>query len=121
MSGFGGNAKETGVPNAGTAIFAPFEAWSEWLTNNMGNVTAPPGYWTGEEGQHYETAEEWRENAEKHEGTWWEDWIGWLEQRSGKQTDAPQEVGSDQYPPIEDAPGTYVREMHENEEEGEGA
>ena len=49
MSGFGGNAKETGVPNAETAIFAPFEAWSEWLTNNMGNMAAPPGYWTGEE------------------------------------------------------------------------
>jgi polyhydroxyalkanoate synthase len=75
-------------------------------------MTAPPekgkGYWTGEDGQ-YETAEEWRENAEEHEGTWWEDWREWLEQRSGEQTDPPQ-VGSDQYPPIEDAPGTYVRE-----------
>jgi hypothetical protein len=49
MSDFGGNAKETGVPNSGWAIFAPFEAWSEWLRNNMGNMTAPPGYWTGEE------------------------------------------------------------------------
>jgi hypothetical protein len=87
-------------------------------------MIAPPekgkGYWTGEEGQYYETAEEWRENAEEHEGTWWEDWRGWLEQRSGEQSDPPQ-VGSDQYPPIEDAPGTYVREMHEDAEKGEGA
>ena len=92
-------------------------------SGHIAGMIAPPekgkGYWTGE-GQ-YETAEEWRENAEEHEGTWWEDWRGWLEQRSGEQTDAPQEVGSDQYPPIEDAPGTYVREMHEDEEEGEGA
>ncbi len=42
------------------------------------------GYWTGEEGQHYETAEEWRENAEEHEGSCWEDWRGWLERRSGE-------------------------------------
>jgi polyhydroxyalkanoate synthase len=93
-------------------------------SGHIAGMIAPPekgkGYWTGEEAQYYETAEEWREHAEEHEGTWWEDWRGWLEQRSGEQTDAPQ-MGSDQYPPIEDAPGTYVREMHEDEEEGEGA
>jgi polyhydroxyalkanoate synthase subunit PhaC len=85
-------------------------------SGHIAGMIAPPekgkGYWTGE-GQ-YETAEEWREHAEEHEGTWWEDWRGWLEQRSGAQTDAPQEVGSEQYPPIEDAPGTYVREIHED-------
>jgi polyhydroxyalkanoate synthase len=93
-------------------------------SGHIAGMIAPPekgkGYWTGEEGQYYESAEEWRENAEEHEGTWWEDWRGWLEQRSGEQSDAPKEVGSEQYPPIEDAPGTYVREMHEDEEEGEG-
>ncbi|MDP8974400.1 MAG: class I poly(R)-hydroxyalkanoic acid synthase, partial [Actinomycetota bacterium] len=86
-------------------------------SGHIAGMIAPPekgkGYWTGE-GQ-YETAEEWRENAEEHEGTWWEDWRGWLEQRSGERTNAPQ-VGSEQYPPVEDAPGTYVREMHEDEE-----
>ncbi|MBA2693396.1 MAG: hypothetical protein H0U65_13050, partial [Rubrobacter sp.] len=64
-------------------------------------------------------ADEWRENAEEHEGSWWEDWRGWLEQRSGEQTDPPR-LGSEKYPPIEDAPGTYVKEMHEDEEEREG-
>jgi polyhydroxyalkanoate synthase subunit PhaC len=85
-------------------------------------MIAPPekdrGYWTSE-GQ-YETAEEWREHAEEHEGSWWEDWRGWLEQRSGEQSDPPR-MGSDQYPPIEDAPGTYVREMHGDGVESEGA
>src|SRR5215211_1942373 len=81
-------------------------------SGHIAGMIAPPekgkGYWTGEDGQ-YETADEWRESAEKHEGTWWEDWRGWLEQRSGEQTDPPR-VGSEQYRPIEDAPGTYVRE-----------
>jgi polyhydroxyalkanoate synthase len=89
-------------------------------SGHIAGMIAPPekgkGYWTGEESQNYETAEEWRENAEEHEGTWWEDWRGWLEQHSGEQSDAPKEVGSEQYPPIEDAPGTYVREMHEDAE-----
>ncbi len=80
-------------------------------SGHIAGMIAPPdknrGYWTGE-GQ-YETAEEWREHAEEHEGSWWEDWRGWLEQRSGEQTDPPR-MGSDQYPPLEDAPGTYVKE-----------
>jgi polyhydroxyalkanoate synthase len=75
-------------------------------SGHIAGMISPPeksrGYWTGEVGQYYET-------AEQHEGSWWKDWRGWLEQRSGEQTDAPR-IGSDQYPPLEDAPGTYVRE-----------
>lgn len=39
----GENAGETGIPKSGSVAFAPFEAWSEWLRNNMGNMTATPG------------------------------------------------------------------------------
>ncbi|MCA1848502.1 MAG: class I poly(R)-hydroxyalkanoic acid synthase, partial [Actinobacteria bacterium] len=55
------------------------------------------------------TAEEWRANAAEHEGSWWEDWTNWLEPHSGEKVDPPG-VGNDSYQPIEDAPGTYVRE-----------
>ncbi|MCA1729509.1 MAG: class I poly(R)-hydroxyalkanoic acid synthase, partial [Actinobacteria bacterium] len=67
------------------------------------------GYWSSEETGSYETPDEWLENAEQHEGTWWEDFISWLAPHSGEQVDPPG-VGSEQYPPIEDAPGTYVKE-----------
>ena len=80
---------------------------------HIAGMMAPPdkakGYWASEETGKYETPEEWLEHAEQHEGTWWEDFISWLEPHSGEQVDPPQ-VGSDQYPPIEDAPGTYVKE-----------
>lgn len=92
-------------------------------SGHIAGMISPPeksrGYWTGEAGQHYETAEEWRENAEAHEGSWWEDWRGWLEQRSGEQTDA-RRVGSDRYSPLEDAPGTYVRETRSAHTEAVG-
>jgi polyhydroxyalkanoate synthase len=55
------------------------------------------------------TAGEWRENATGHDGSWWEDWTKWLGPRSGENVDPPQ-VGNEGYPPIEDAPGTYVLE-----------
>ena len=68
-------------------------------------------HWVNEGGDAGEvaTAEEWRENATEHEGSWWEDWTGWLEPRSGEKVEPPA-VGNENYPPIEDAPGAYVRE-----------
>jgi polyhydroxyalkanoate synthase len=80
---------------------------------HIAGVISPPekgrGYWTSDDCGRFETADEWLENAEGHEGTWWEDWRAWLETHSGEQVEPPQ-VGSEEYPPIEDAPGTYVRE-----------
>lgn len=55
------------------------------------------------------TSEEWLNGAKKHDGSWWSDWVRWLEQRSGRrQSNAP--VGSADHPPLCDAPGTYVLE-----------
>jgi polyhydroxyalkanoate synthase len=66
-------------------------------------------YWATENGGAFDTAEEWREKAKEHEGSWWEDWTKWLQDHSGKKVKPPK-IGSDNYPPIEDAPGTYVLE-----------
>jgi polyhydroxyalkanoate synthase len=66
-------------------------------------------YWATENGGAFNTAEEWRGKAKEHEGSWWEDWTGWLEDRSGNKV-RPPEMGSENYPPIVDAPGTYVLE-----------
>jgi polyhydroxyalkanoate synthase len=68
-------------------------------------------HWVNEGGDAGEarTAEEWRENAVEHEGSWWADWTSWLEPRSGEKVEPPS-VGNENYPPIEDAPGTYVKE-----------
>jgi polyhydroxyalkanoate synthase subunit PhaC len=66
-------------------------------------------YWATENGGAFDTSSDWRENAKEHEGSWWEDWSKWLEPRSGDKV-SPPEMGSGNYPPIEDAPGTYVKE-----------
>ena len=58
-----------------------------------------------------ETATQWLDRAEKRTGSWWESWTKWCAKRSGKKIDAPETVGSDAYPPLCDAPGTYVREV----------
>jgi polyhydroxyalkanoate synthase subunit PhaC len=53
--------------------------------------------------------EQWMAGAQRHEGSWWEHWAGWLADRSGEQTAAPESLGSARYPAIEPAPGSYVR------------
>jgi polyhydroxyalkanoate synthase len=53
--------------------------------------------------------EDFLAGASTHRGTWWEDWASWLGERSGSERPAPGELGSDGHPPLEPAPGTYVK------------
>jgi polyhydroxyalkanoate synthase len=43
------------------------------------------------------------------DATWWQDWTAWIAERGGDKVAAPELLGSDDYPPIEPAPGSYVR------------
>jgi len=51
----------------------------------------------------------WREGAQLRESTWWEDWSKWMAGQGGPMVAAPRKIGSKEYPPIEPAPGSYVR------------
>jgi polyhydroxyalkanoate synthase len=53
--------------------------------------------------------DEWFAGAENVEDSWWVEWSRWLDERSGERV-APREPGSGEYPPLDDAPGTYVLE-----------
>jgi polyhydroxyalkanoate synthase subunit PhaC len=50
----------------------------------------------------------WREAAEKHPGSWWEDWAAWSDSRAGLLV-APPATGSERFPALGAAPGDYVR------------
>src|SRR3974390_1444726 len=60
---------------------------------------------------HYADPDAWAAAAPKKDGSWWPEWIGWLEQRSST-PDTPPGLGASTqgYPPLCDAPGTYVLE-----------
>jgi polyhydroxyalkanoate synthase subunit PhaC len=75
-----------------------------------GVVAAPKtarGYWTNE--QPVSNADAWLKGAALQAGSWWLDWVEWLKPRSGQQV-APPAMGSNVYPPLIPAPGTYVLE-----------
>jgi polyhydroxyalkanoate synthase len=52
---------------------------------------------------------EWKADAQLVEATWWQDWTAWIAERGGEMIPAPEHQGNDDYPPIEKAPGSYVR------------
>ena len=55
--------------------------------------------------------EDWMVEAVEHEGSWWVDWVGWMNARSGAPVAPPPLSASDKgYPALADAPGAYVRE-----------
>jgi polyhydroxyalkanoate synthase subunit PhaC len=53
---------------------------------------------------------EWKANAKLINASWWQDWIAWIGERGGEKVSAPAQLGSEEYPVIEPAPGRYVRE-----------
>jgi polyhydroxyalkanoate synthase len=55
-------------------------------------------------------ADDWLAAAKPIKGSWWGDWLAWIQERSGSHIPAPASAGSAAYPALVDAPGTYVLE-----------
>ena len=52
--------------------------------------------------------DEWEAAALTHRGSWWPDYIAWLEPRAGELVPAPRKLGSRVHKAMAKAPGTYV-------------
>lgn len=50
----------------------------------------------------------WYHDAHHVDGSWWPQWLDWIQTRSGARRDTLTTVGNVKYPPLEAAPGTYV-------------
>ena len=51
----------------------------------------------------------WYYDASQVDGSWWTQWLTWIQERSGAQRETLMALGNQHYPPMEAAPGTYVR------------
>jgi polyhydroxyalkanoate synthase subunit PhaC len=89
---------------------------STFVLANSGHIQSlinPPGnpkavFWTGP--AHADTADEWLKRANKNVGSWWPDWLSWVQNRSGEKKPAPSNLGTAEIPPLGEAPGQYVME-----------
>ncbi len=57
-----------------------------------------------------EEPEAWLEGASTTPGSWWDDWMPWLAERSGAKRAARKKLGGKRHRPLGDAPGSYVKE-----------
>jgi polyhydroxyalkanoate synthase subunit PhaC len=74
-----------------------------------GIVNPPsPKAWYETGGEHSEDPRQWRAGAQRHSGSWWEDWARWGSERAGPMIEPPS-VGSEAHPVLGDGPGEYVR------------
>lgn len=81
-------------------------------SGHIAGVVNPPAsnkyqYWTNDNIKDVSVAE-WMKGAVEHKGSWWPDWRQWLSELDPEQVPA-RAPGSEAFPPIEDAPGSYVR------------
>jgi polyhydroxyalkanoate synthase len=80
-------------------------------SGHIAGVVNPPAkkkyqFWTGPLAP---TLKEWMAKASETPGSWWPDWASWLGALSWPKVPAP-DPASGPLPPLEDAPGSYVRE-----------
>ncbi|MDP3074532.1 alpha/beta hydrolase [Bradyrhizobium sp.] len=81
-------------------------------SGHIAGVVNPPAsgkyqYWTNDNIRDISLAD-WLKGAQEHKGSWWPDWHQWLESIDAETVPA-RPVGTAALPPIEDAPGSYVR------------
>jgi polyhydroxyalkanoate synthase len=81
-------------------------------SGHIAGVVNPPAagkyqYWTNDTIKDISLSD-WIKGAQEHKGSWWPNWREWLGSIDPEQVPA-RSVGSDEFPPIEDAPGSYVR------------
>ena len=81
-------------------------------SGHIAGIINPPaggkyGYWTGPIIEDQD-ADAWLAAAERHEGSWWNDWHGWQRRRAGGKKVPARVPGAGALKPIEDAPGSYV-------------
>jgi polyhydroxyalkanoate synthase len=83
-------------------------------SGHIAGVVNPPAagkyqYWTNE--GEFASLEEFVAGATEHPGSWWPDWLAWLESLGAERVAAKgrRKPGSKNNPAIEDAPGRYVK------------
>ncbi len=78
---------------------------------HIAGIVNPPSQkaWYRAGDRHPEQPAQWRDAAEQHAGSWWEDWTQWANARAGRLI-APPPTGSERFPALGPAPGGYVRD-----------
>ena len=83
-------------------------------SGHIAGVVNPPergrrGYWSSGSDHLPPDPQAWLEGSAHARGSWWPDWLQWLEGHSGSLRAARKTLGNKRFPVIEPAPGRYVK------------
>ncbi|MDB5394614.1 MAG: class poly(R)-hydroxyalkanoic acid synthase [Rhodospirillales bacterium] len=97
---------------AGTQLYKGTRRFVLGASGHIAGVVNPPsankyGYWTNDALP--PDPETWLAGAEKQDGSWWTDWQQWIAPHGGAMVPA-RAPGDGALKPIEDAPGSYVKQ-----------
>ena len=84
-------------------------------SGHIAGVINPPAkkkrsHWIGGNASLPADADKWLAASTEVPGSWWGDWASWLKGQAGKRVAAPKAAGNKAHPPIEAAPGRYVKQ-----------
>jgi polyhydroxyalkanoate synthase len=93
-----------------------FGGETKFVLSTSGHIAAmvnPPGnpkasYQTAADNPPEASA--WLDGASKVKGSWWDDYVEWLNRHAGEERNRPRKAGNATYEPLCDAPGTYVHD-----------
>jgi poly[(R)-3-hydroxyalkanoate] polymerase subunit PhaC len=80
-------------------------------SGHIAGIVNPPAankysYWTNT--RLADAPEAWQQAAERHDGSWWNDWHAWITALDESERVPARVPGDGKLKPIEDAPGSYV-------------
>lgn len=96
---------------AGARLFSGPVHYTLSASGHIAGVVNPPAakkYCYYKNDEFSQTPEQWLANAKEYDGSWWPDWQKWIKKYTGPKVKA-RKPGNKDYPPIEDAPGRYVK------------
>ncbi|MDF3866723.1 class I poly(R)-hydroxyalkanoic acid synthase [Pseudomonas denitrificans (nom. rej.)] len=98
---------------ASTALLGGAKRFVLGSSGHIAGVINPPAtrkrhYWVND--HITQAADDWLQGAQRHAGSWWNDWFTWLTEHAGAHRPAITRMGNAEYPPIEQAPGRYVKQ-----------
>lgn len=73
------------------------------------------GYWVNT--KLVKNPEDWLEGAQRKDGSWWDNWNVWIADNSPQDRIPARTAGAKEYPVIEAAPGSYVKQVLPIEED----
>jgi len=98
---------------ASTQIFKGKKRFVMGASGHIAGVINPPAskkrsHWVSAKATFPSDLQGWVASSKEVPGSWWDDWMGWLSQYTGKPVQAPKKQCNKIFKPLEPAPGRYV-------------